>query len=210
MEVMKPKETKIKLERGRLSAAIRFEQAQGGAGCQLWWKKPKDKADQKVRAIPPDAFFHDASQEQVTWDKAAWEKARWSRRAWAQQFGEKFDKMDYGPFFSATIELDAKTENYADKGIVVRIDDNTTMCFDTELMRLGGVDGRISRQPWRRFRRQHGVTPGPDGDVMFLTKPEPAAREGAKPDGKDGYQGSAQDAIWAARRGTGRITRACI
>ena len=188
MEVMKPKETKIALKRGDYPLRVVFEQGGGGAGCQLWWKKPNDKADAKVRAIPPEMFFHDAKQEQVTWDKEAFDKVRWSRREWAQKDGEIFDKMDYGPFFSATITLDAKTENYANKGIVFRIDDNTSMCFDTELMRWAGWTGGFLDNHGVVFDGTHGVSPGPDGEVMFLTKPEPAAREGATPDAKDGFK----------------------
>jgi hypothetical protein len=37
----------------------------------------------------------------------------WTRKAWAREFGENFDKMDYGPFLSHTIAVSEK--NIANK-----------------------------------------------------------------------------------------------
>lgn len=177
MEVMKDKEAALTLAAGDYSIQIVYQQIKGGAGCQLSWKKPTDK-DGKLHAISEANFFHDPAQEKVAWDKSAWDKAKWSRKAWAKEFGENFDKMDYGPFFSATIAVNEPAGNVANKGIAINVgkDDLATICFDADLMRwAGGWTGGFLDNHGVVFDGQHGVNPGPDGELMFEAPVLPGA-----------------------------------
>ena len=143
---MKEKQGKANFSKGGdYPIRVEYYNATGSAGIILGWVNPAGKTVN----VPDKKLTHDPKQAEVAWDKAAWDKATFSYRKWAEQYGENYDKMDYGPFFCATIAIDQASENYANKGIAIHIGkgDLATICFDTDLMRrwAGRMDRRVSR-----------------------------------------------------------------
>jgi hypothetical protein len=176
-ESMKEKVGSVDLGVGIYPIEIEFHNDKGGAGCILSWQPPSADA---LQAVPESALRHQKSAESmIAWDKKAWDKAVWTRKAWAKQFGERFDKMDYGPFFSATIQV--SENNVANKGIAIKLgnNDEATVCFDTELLRYaGGWTGGFLDNHGVVFDGTHGVNPGPDGEVIFQTPAVPGCALG--------------------------------
>jgi hypothetical protein len=190
-EVMKAKTAKVDLKPGDYPLRVEFQQSTGGAACLLQWKTPTDKAEQEPYTIKPANLFHDPKQEQVAWDKAAFDKTVWSHRAWAKQYGEKYDKMDYGPFISHTVAVDEKNKNYVNKGISIHLgkEDEAAVTFDTELLRYGvGWTGGFLTMRGVVFDGEHGVNPSPDGNILYTTKEEPGAVEGNPPAPEEGLK----------------------
>jgi hypothetical protein len=174
-DVMKDKTGSAKLVAGDYSVRIEYFNAGGPGGIQLGLKN----AEGKTPAIAEARFFHDEAQEKVEWDQVAWNKARWSYREWSQKYGEAWDKMDYGPFLSHTVEL--SDTNAALKGITIHLgkNDEAAITFDTDLLRYaGGWTGGFLELKGVVFDGAHGVNPAPDGEMMFTAPQLPGAASG--------------------------------
>ena len=179
-EVMKNKTASVKLEKGDYPVKVEYYNLGGGAGIVLSWKLP---GAEKMDNIPAENFFHDRAQEKVDWDQAAWNKTRWSYREWAQKYGNAWDKMDYGPFLTASVEL--AENNAALKGITIHLGDNdeATMVFDTDLLRMaGGWTGGFLELHGVVFDGAHGVNPTPDGEILWIAPRLPGAACGSELD----------------------------
>ncbi len=174
--VMKNKTANVTLAVGDYPLRIEFYNAGGPGGIQLAEKSEKDT----FPVIPEKCFVHDKAQENVEWDKVAWEKMRWSYREWAQKNGQQWDKMDYGPFLSHTVEI--AEGNSANKGITLHLGDHdeAAMTFDTDLLRFAaGWTGGFLELKGVVFDGMHGVNPSPDGEMMFTTPMIPGAASGS-------------------------------
>ncbi len=106
--------------------------------------------------------------------------------------------MDYGPFFTASIQAPEPANsgagaNIAQKGLLIRLDDGTNVCFDKDLLRYsaGWTGGLID---WRSivYDGSHGTWPRIAGTQLFANPLAPgwANGEGSFADdrikGKDG------------------------
>ena len=99
-----------------------------------------------------------------------------------------FEKMDYGPFLSATFIVPAKqtsdrVKDTVYRGVVVpfELPDKTkaTVLFDTELLRYSSVwTGGFIKYEGIIFNQQHGANPSPDGKVLWSTKASPSWARG--------------------------------
>lgn len=180
-DAMKDKTAKVTLAAGDYPIRVEYFNLGGGAGVQLGWRR--DTPEEKLANVPAAQLVHDAQQEKVEWDQTAWNKANWSYRQWAQQYGEAWDKMDYGPFVSHTVEFEK--DNVALKGITLHLGDNddASITFDTDLVRFaGGWTGGFLELKGVVFDGSHGSNPAPDGEMVFLSPQLPGAIAGEPSD----------------------------
>ncbi len=179
-EAMKDHELLLNLVPGVYKVRVDFQNGAGSSTCQLYWK---EEADNPSKPLPQSWLFHaQGAETAVKWDNDAWEKTVWSQSKWAEKYGPIYDKMDYGPFFSATVKC--ADDNYADKGLAILVnkDPDATMLFDTELLRYaGGWFGGFLDNHGVVFNGQHGVNPGPDGQVIFQSPAVPGCAVGDEP-----------------------------
>jgi hypothetical protein len=174
-QVMKDKTGDVTLAAGDYPLRVDYYNGGGTSGIQLAMKGE----DGKTPVISAKKLFHDAAQEKVEWDQAAWAKATWSYRQWAEKYGQNYDKMDYGPFLSATVEVGEK--NHALKGIAIHLgkNDEAAIVFDTDLLRFaGGWTGGFLELHGVVFDGAHGVNPTPDGEMIFTAPQLPGAISG--------------------------------
>ena len=79
------------------------------------------------------------------------------------------NRMDHGPFVSTTLTMDPQSPRgiIVDKGIAVRTGPDSTMVFDTDLLRVVGAwtGGTLD---WRSARDSLQEWPTPDGHMHFL------------------------------------------
>jgi hypothetical protein len=180
-EGMKGKQAKVQLEAGDYPVRAELYNGPGGAGYIVTWKKPGAGAEAKFEPIPASSFFHDpAASEAIAWDKDAFAKATWSKREWMMRHGERYQRMDYGPFLSHTFEATPENKNTTNKGIAVAFGDHDAgIIFDTELMRYSAAwTGGFVQLKGVVFDGSHGTNPLPDGQIQFATRPEPGAVAG--------------------------------
>src|SRR5205823_2243030 len=95
-----------------------------------------------------------------------------------------YQQMDYGPFLCATYEAKAPKGNVAYRGVAVPFELTTTgegggktkagVIFDTEMLRyMAGWSGGFIKFDGVAFSGAHGANPGPNGTILFSTKPTP-------------------------------------
>ena len=179
-EVMQDHEEKVELQPGTYAFRVDYMNGPGGAGCQLYWKQP---GEQKKSAIPLTALSHvSGAQTAIAWARDAWEKLKLQGASAEAPYA----KMDYGQFFCHTIQVEEN--DVANKGIAIKVGDEknpVTVCFDTELMRYaGGWTGGFLDYHGVVFDGAHGVNPGPEGDVQFVTPTEPGFSTNVKKEGE--------------------------
>ncbi|MGH7177809.1 MAG: DUF6797 domain-containing protein, partial [Tepidisphaeraceae bacterium] len=169
---MDPKSATLELAAGDHPIRVDYFQGLCEAGCVLYWQTP-DQEERQV--IPATVFFHRAGAESVAWNKKAWDDFVWDRKAWVRDFGPLYEKMQYGPFVSATIS--AGKDNITPKGIAIKVgtpDDQATVLFDTELLRYSaGWTGGFLHYNGVAFNGAHGPNPGADGQIVFTTPVAP-------------------------------------
>tara|TARA_B100000029_G_C17598348_1_gene964950 strand:+ start:43 stop:4602 length:4560 start_codon:yes stop_codon:yes gene_type:complete len=94
---------------------------------------------------------------------------------------EWYEKMNYGPYLTATYEV--SPENFAYKGIAIRLDKgegglvkgNTFIVYDTDLLRTAGAWTGEGFVNWTNiaFDGSHTTHMSPVGDLMFTTPKAP-------------------------------------
>jgi hypothetical protein len=93
--------------------------------------------------------------------------------------GQRWERMDYGPFLSATITAPWPRGNTANKGVAVHLGDQAAVCFDTDLLRYSaGWTGEFLHLRGTPFDGGHGSHPSVKGKMAFAT---PATPGWAKP-----------------------------
>ena len=99
--------------------------------------------------------------------------------ALAADQAKKWEKMDYGPFLSATIDL--PNNNTTIKGILVPLgkDHDAVVCYDTDLLRVAAAwtGGGITLRGVV-FDGAHGPNPSPKGHIVCSTKSGPGWASG--------------------------------
>jgi hypothetical protein len=167
---MTEKSGTAELAAGDHEVKIEFYQGGGEAGCRVSWQP----ADGKRQAIPPKAFFHKKTAEQIAWDEAAWKKRPVAKSAGGpgRKGAGKFAEMDHGPFAAGTMDAGwGGKNNWANKGIAIKLDaaKMAHVCFDPEQMRMasGWVGGGVG---WPAGRDGLEGQPFADGNVLWGTK----------------------------------------
>jgi hypothetical protein len=97
----------------------------------------------------------------------------------------KWERMDYGPFLSATIQASLIKDNWANKGIAIHLGDAdhpAAILFDTATLRYAaGWTGDFLKLDGVAFSGNHGPNPSVKGDVRFATANAPGwARAGVE------------------------------
>ena len=179
---------KIDLTEGNHEIKIEFFQGGGGAGCKVSWQPPSGKRE----PISEKALFHKKGSDNIDWDKSAWNSKPKAKSAPAAKAG-KPDKMDYGPFHTATVEgSGAEKGNYANKGLAIKLTKDTTsapppegkvagkmaaICFDTDMLRVafGWTDGFLTMPTGRDGLEGHPVVLG---NIAFGNKVGPGWGKG--------------------------------
>jgi len=166
----------VELTKGDHKIVVEFTQGAGPAGITVRWKQP---GVEKAAVIGPESFFHTKGAESaIAFDKKAWDDTKFDTKS----SGSQWERMDYGPFLSATIS--AGEGNTALKGIAVKLgadDNDATALFDTELLRYaGGWTGGFLNYTGVAFDGAHGPHPTANGEIVFTTQEEPGVREGSQ------------------------------
>ena len=80
--------------------------------------------------------------------------------------------MDFGPFFSSTLNIPSQKQNVTHKGISIRLGPKHAVAFDTELLRMsaGWTEDFLKIHA---FREGLGGPPDVAGKVLFSTRPLP-------------------------------------
>lgn len=115
-----------------------------------------------------------------------------------------WERMNYGPFLTATVIAPWPKDNIADKGITIRLggDPATAVCFDTDLLRMSaGWTGGFLNLVGTPFDGDCGPSPTVKGTPVFATAPRPGwARNGAFKDPRPRPYGPLP-ADWAKYKG---------
>lgn len=114
-----------------------------------------------------------------------------------------YQLMDYGPVIAETVTAEWPAENTAHKGLAVRLAHQSTMIFDTDLMRwsAGAVDGWIDLSVSSHTRTKGRLPPPLEGRQVFGTDSIPGwAYRGSFADPREGQRG-ALPREWARWRG---------
>jgi cytochrome c551/c552 len=111
----------------------------------------------------------------------------------AQVWAKPWDEMDYGPYFSMTVEAPTPKGNITQKGLVIQLDEDARVLFDTDLLRYsaGWTGGVIN---WKSviYDGSHNSHPSIVGRQIFANPLAPgwANAEGSLVDdrfvGRDG------------------------
>jgi len=102
----------------------------------------------------------------------------------AAQTGKKWLDMNYGPYFSGSVEAPGPGRNLTYKGLVLRVDgnwasaagsaDSATMLFDTDLLRFSaGWTGGLLNMRNISWDGSHGTHSTIKGDPVFLNPRQP-------------------------------------
>jgi glucose/arabinose dehydrogenase len=76
--------------------------------------------------------------------------------------------MDFGPFFSSTLNIPSQKDNVTHKAVSIRLDDKHAIAFDTELLRVSAAwEGDFLKI--HPFREGLGGPPDVAGSVQFST-----------------------------------------
>jgi len=93
----------------------------------------------------------------------------------------RWERMDYGRFLTASIKARAPRDNNAMKGIAIKLGDKgeAAVCFDQDLLRVSaGWTGKYLKLNGTPFDGGHGTWPEVAGDQQFGTKPGPGWARG--------------------------------
>lgn len=158
----------LELEAGDYPLRVEYFQGRGSAQAFFSIKRTED-ADWET--IPESMLFHVAGAEQnLEWDKPAWDAYAWDEKAWLRDFAPRFIKMDYGPFISHTIETTRIEKETVNKGIAIRLGNNSAMLFDTETLNSAAWwthNGRMLTSKGVVFDESHGTNPAINGTVFM-------------------------------------------
>ena len=104
----------------------------------------------------------------------------------AAQNRPAWERMDYGPFLTASIGAPAPRGNNANKGVAVRLGPDAAVCFDTDLLRYSaGWTGGFLNLRGTPFDGGHGTFPSVKGTQQFGTAPQPGWARPGSDDFKD-------------------------
>jgi hypothetical protein len=176
-ESMKEKSGAARLEAGEYPIKVELHQAGGEVGCNLGWKRP---GAGKFDAISNDFLTHPRHAENIAFDKQAFAKAKYT----GVGSDKPYEMMDYGPFVSGSFWA-GDTSNIALKALAIHVgkDREASVMFDTEMLRYSAAwTGDFLDFHGVGFDGQHGVNPQAAGDLVYVTKFEPGAWEGALSD----------------------------
>src|SRR5262245_21118298 len=90
----------------------------------------------------------------------------------------QYAQMDYGPFLSHTFTAQASVGKVAYRGVAVPFTlpggTKAGCIFDTEMLRpMCAWTGGFVKLTGVVFDGKHGTNPGPDGTILWATKPTP-------------------------------------